>query len=76
MTDELAHGYDFTMTRYTSYTQARANFVKLLDEVTGNREIVIIRRRGAEDVAVIAAAGHAALEAICSQPPRDDNELT
>lgn len=39
----------------TTYTKARANLAKLLDEVTGNREVVIIRRRGSEDVAVVAA---------------------
>jgi antitoxin YefM len=39
----------------TTYTQARANLAKLLDKVTENREIVIIRRRGSEDVAVVAA---------------------
>lgn len=39
----------------TSYTQARAELATLLDEVTNNREIVIIQRRGAEDVALIAA---------------------
>ncbi len=39
----------------TSYTQARANFAKLLDEITQNRETVIIKRRkGAERVAMIA----------------------
>ncbi len=39
----------------TTYTQARANLAKLFNEVTENREVVIIRRRGGEDVAVIAA---------------------
>lgn len=39
----------------TTYTQARASLAKLCDEVTENRETVIIRRRGAEDVALIAA---------------------
>jgi antitoxin YefM len=39
----------------TSYTQARAQLAALLDEVTDNREVVIIRRRGADDVALIAA---------------------
>jgi antitoxin YefM len=43
------------MTVQTTYTQARASLAKLLDEVTTNREVVIIRRRGAEDVALIAA---------------------
>lgn len=39
----------------TTYTQARANLKSLLDEVGANREQVIIRRRGGEDVALIAA---------------------
>jgi antitoxin YefM len=39
----------------TTYTQARANFASLLDEVTHNREVVIIERRGAEPVALISA---------------------
>lgn len=43
------------MTIQTSYTQARARLAALLDEVTHNREVVIIQRRGAEDVALIAA---------------------
>jgi antitoxin YefM len=40
----------------TNYSAARANLASLLDKVTGNREVVIINRRGAEDVAMIAAA--------------------
>ncbi len=40
----------------TTYTSARANFAKLCDEATANREIVIINRRGYEDVALIAAS--------------------
>ena len=43
------------MTIQTTYTQARAQLAALLDAVTGNREVVIIQRRGAEDVALIAA---------------------
>jgi antitoxin YefM len=39
----------------TTYTQARANLKALLDEITENREQVIIRRRDGEDVAMIAA---------------------
>ena len=39
----------------TNYTQARANLARLLDRVTQNREVVIIQRRGGEDVAMIAA---------------------
>jgi antitoxin YefM len=44
------------MTVEITYTQARASLAKLLDAVTEDREIVIIRRRGGEDAALIAAA--------------------
>jgi antitoxin YefM len=43
------------MTIQTTYTQARANLAALWDQVTDDREIVVIQRRGAEDVALIAA---------------------
>ncbi len=43
------------MTIQMTYSKARANFASLWDRVTRSREIVIIRRRGAEDVAIIAA---------------------
>lgn len=43
------------MTLQTTYTQARTQLATLLDEVVNNREIVIIQRRGSEDVALIAA---------------------
>ena len=43
------------MTIQTTYTQARANFATLLDQVTQNREVVIIQRRGSDDVAMITA---------------------
>ena len=39
----------------TTYTHARAKLASLLDEVTENREVVIIKRRGSEDVAMITA---------------------
>jgi antitoxin YefM len=39
----------------TTYTQARASLATLLDQVTKNREVVIIKRRGGEDVAMITA---------------------
>ncbi len=39
----------------TTYTHARAKLASLLDEVTKNREVVIIQRRGNEDVALINA---------------------
>ncbi len=40
----------------TSYTEARANLARLLERVTQDREIVVINRRGHEDVAMIAAS--------------------
>lgn len=39
----------------TTYTQARRQRAALLDKVVNNREIVIIEREGAEEVALIAA---------------------
>lgn len=44
------------MTIHTTYTQARDGLAKLLDQVTHNREIVVIQRRGEEEVAMIAAS--------------------
>ena len=44
------------MTVQTTYSSARANFASLLDRVTANREIIIITRRGSEDVALVAAS--------------------
>ena len=43
------------MTTFTTYTQARAEFASLCDEVASTREPVIIRRRNAEDVALVSA---------------------
>jgi antitoxin YefM len=43
------------MTIQTTYSHARAHFASLLDEVIDNREVVVIQRRGADDVALIAA---------------------
>jgi len=40
----------------TTYTNARANLARLCNEVTAHQEIVIINRRGYEDVALIAAS--------------------
>jgi antitoxin YefM len=40
----------------TSYSQARARLAALCDEAISTREPIIIHRRGAEDVALIAAA--------------------
>lgn len=49
------------MTVQTTYTQARAGLAKLLDQVTHDREVVVIRRRGEEEVAMIAASELASL---------------
>ena len=39
-----------------TYTQARANLAALCDQVASSHEPIIIRRRGAEDVALVDAA--------------------
>jgi antitoxin YefM len=44
------------MLSQTTLPNARANLSALLDQVTENREIVIISRRGSEDVALVAAS--------------------
>ena len=43
------------MSTVTTYTNARATLAALCDRVASTREPVIIRRRNAEDVALIAA---------------------
>ena len=43
------------MTTITTYTQARAELASLCDEVASTREPVLIRRRNAEDVALVSA---------------------
>ena len=40
----------------TTYTNAKANLAKLFDEVTCNQEVVVISRRGKDDVAMISAS--------------------
>ncbi len=44
------------MTIQTTYSRARAGLAKLLDRVTQDHEIVVIQRRGREDVALISAS--------------------
>ncbi len=44
------------MTTELTYSQARANLARILDDVTQNRDVVIIRRRNGEDAALIAAS--------------------
>ena len=43
------------MTVETTYSQARQNLAELLDSVTEDRQVVIIRRRKGEPAALIAA---------------------
>ena len=44
------------MSTVTTYTTARATFAALCDEVASTREPVIIKRRNAEDVALVSAS--------------------
>ena len=39
----------------TTYSALRGNLASYLDQVTDDREVIIVRRRGARDVALIAA---------------------
>jgi antitoxin YefM len=39
----------------TTYSSLRGNLAAYLDQVTDDREVVIVRRRGQRDVALIAA---------------------
>src|SRR5437867_7770223 len=43
------------MRRETTYTNARANLAALCNDVAATRDVIIIRRRGAEPVALVAA---------------------
>ena len=44
------------MPRQTTYAKAVANLATLCDEVTADRDVVVISRRGADDVALVAAS--------------------
>jgi antitoxin YefM len=41
------------MAAETTYTDLRGNLASYLDQVTDNREVLIVRRRGARDVAIV-----------------------
>jgi antitoxin YefM len=43
------------MPRQATYTYVRENLARLLEEVEANGDVVIINRRGHEDVALVAA---------------------
>jgi antitoxin YefM len=45
----------------TTYTRLRENLASVLDQVSEDREVVIVRRRGSSDVALLAAEELAAL---------------
>jgi antitoxin YefM len=47
--------------QYTSYSQARDNFVEILEDLEQGEGIVVIQRQGHEDIAMIAAAELSAL---------------
>lgn len=49
-------------TTETTYTALRDNLSSYLDRVVDDREIVVVKRRGARDVAIVAADELAALE--------------
>jgi len=40
----------------TSYTKLRENLASVLDQVVENQEVVIVRRKGSKDVALVPAA--------------------
>lgn len=65
------------MAIHTTYTDARGRLASLLDEVTENREVVVITRRGAEDVAMIAASELRSLEELAHllRSPRNAERL-
>lgn len=50
------------MSTETSYTELRENLASYLDRVVDDREVVVVKRRGARDVAIIAADELAGLE--------------
>jgi len=45
----------------TTYTSLRANLASVLDQVTDRQEVVVVRRKGAPDVAMIPASELAGL---------------
>jgi antitoxin YefM len=45
----------------TTYTSLRARLASVLDQVSNDQEVVIVRRRGAKDVALIPAEELASL---------------
>jgi len=46
----------------TTYSALRQNLASYLDQVVDDREVIVVKRRGARDVAIIAADELAGLE--------------
>jgi antitoxin YefM len=61
----------------TTDTQLRETLASVLDRVVDDREIVIVRRRGAQDVALLPAAELASLleTAHLMRPPKNAQRL-
>ena len=61
----------------TSYTYLRGNLASVLDQVVNDQEVVIVRRRRAEDVALIPASELAGLmeTAHLMRSPRNASRL-
>lgn len=49
------------MATETSYTHLRQNLAQVLDQVVDDQEVVVVRRKGARDVALLPAAELAGL---------------
>src|ERR1039457_2272642 len=45
----------YRMALETTYTHLRANLASMLDQVAADNEIIIVRRKGAKDVALVPA---------------------
>lgn len=65
------------MSAPVSYTEARANLASLWDRVLADREAVVIRRRGKEDVALLPVAELESLQATAHllRSPRNAQRL-
>jgi antitoxin YefM len=65
------------MFNQTTLPNARANLKALLDQVTKDREVVIINRRGSESVALVAASELESLmeTAYLLRPPKNARRL-
>ena len=61
----------------TTYTSLRANLANVLDQVVDRQEVVVVRRKGAQDVALIGAAELAGLleTAHLLRPPKNATRL-